>query len=647
KSTRYDYRVIPLKDNNIGRYTDKNEIYARVGEVADISPAPEMSAANYIFEYEEGIYYLDHIGSGKVDQLRKFDVDGGEWSIIPISPFEFGASGNWASGVDEDSNKFYLCQGSRLVSLELGSKVWEETNVDGLNCATNNRLALYEGYLIAVNSNAIQIVDLETHVLVATMDYSGETTIFEKSLRVGDMLTVAFSLTNQSGERIGGLASVNLDELITAAINGQRKNFEILSEFSEDLCFAGSDFALATDGVDHIYYRGQTVEEGSCYSGSPVSLSFNLSSGEWSDHTYPKTMNNERAFVRRDFDMFCSDSRLFVMGGTTDLEGFGSASYEVLGEELDGVFLTWNYFPGAYRARLGGRSVVYQDQIIQVGGRGSVCSSKMGDCVESYDPATGAWVERASLNKGRWEGTSSFVYRDKIVAIGEAPVETYSPNSWEIDVEINSFELDENGKKTNQVLFPTTRTGSCAVNYGDDIYVFGGLAGVEWGADHEFRVEHFIGESNEWVFLDLSQNTLSSRQGHACRVYNGEIYLIGGNSVDNKPNSDIDVYNPETKQWRTLSAKAPFSQNLNADRDAAIYNDNIIFSNIVDFDNGDFGVNLVALHVPTGEIRVFSELPESGHGKRFGFSMASYKGATYLFGGSYGFMVSNVVSVVY
>ncbi len=108
--------------------------------------------------------------------------------------------------------------------------------------------------------------------------------------------------------------------------------------------------------------------------------------------------------------------------------------------------------------------------------------------------------------------------------------------------EMHSFDLNEKSwhilKCTNM---PEPRYRHEAVATADSFYVFGGsITGHAFGFDHTFR---FSFASQEWEMLACRAgrdgNFPEPRTHHSCVLYKGNVYMVGGLTVNRKACDDV------------------------------------------------------------------------------------------------------------
>jgi N-acetylneuraminic acid mutarotase len=202
--------------------------------------------------------------------------------------------------------------------------------------------------------------------------------------------------------------------------------------------------------------------------------------------------------------------------------------------------------------------------------------------VYEYDPATDKWTKKNAMPLLSHH-VAFAEYRGKIYAFGgfvnPTPGLAWVPvdNAWEYDPAADSWKA--------LAAMPTKRGSSVAAVVGDKIYVIGGATlppGSKEPAVHPTRPHLSVGTVDEY---DPATNTWRARtsmtmpRNHAVGgVVNGKIYVIGGRAgaaFITSDSSNVDVveeYDPATDSWGAPRARMPSARSAMA---SGVYNGRI------------------------------------------------------------------------
>lgn len=183
---------------------------------------------------------------------------------------------------------------------------------------------------------------------------------------------------------------------------------------------------------------------------------------------------------------------------------------------------------------------------------GDNISGSSSTTVQRYTPATDTW--EVDTNNG---GTlaplpqpRSVLYcgviNRKIHAIGGWEHGTYKGDHFIYDPESNTWSTGPS--------IPQYPIGQFAATVNNKIYVFGGW----WGTYKDYVLEYSDAES--WC----SKSPMPTARNHGTTaVYNGKIYVIGGQDgqpAQQQPLDVVEMYDPETDTWTTSLAPMPSPQ---------------------------------------------------------------------------------------
>jgi len=203
--------------------------------------------------------------------------------------------------------------------------------------------------------------------------------------------------------------------------------------------------------------------------------------------------------------------------------------------------------------------------------------------VYEYDPATDKWTKKKTMPLLSHH-VAFTEYHGKIYAFGGFVYPASGPAAW-VPVD-NAWEYDPAADSWKVLApMPTRRGSPVAAVVGDKIYVIGGATlpvGSTETAVHPARPHLSVGSVEEY---DPAANTWRPRtsmptaRNHATAgVVNGKIYVIGGRvgtAFITSGSSNIDVveeYDPATDAWGAPRARMPSARSAMA---SGVYNGRI------------------------------------------------------------------------
>jgi len=201
--------------------------------------------------------------------------------------------------------------------------------------------------------------------------------------------------------------------------------------------------------------------------------------------------------------------------------------------------------------------------------------------VYEYDPAADKWTKKKPMALPSHH-VAFTEYKGKIYAFGGFVLPQSGPPSW---VPINNaWEYDPASDSWKALApMPTKRGSPVAVTVGDRIYVIGGaVPGPNQPAVHPAHphmsvgtVEEYDPATNSW----RERASMPTPRNHAVAgAVNGKIYVIGGRvgaAFITTASSNIGVveaYDPATDSWSQGLARMPTARSAGA---AAVYNGRI------------------------------------------------------------------------
>jgi N-acetylneuraminic acid mutarotase len=206
--------------------------------------------------------------------------------------------------------------------------------------------------------------------------------------------------------------------------------------------------------------------------------------------------------------------------------------------------------------------------------------------VYEYDPASDKWTKKKTMPLLSHH-VAFTEYRGKIYAFGGFVYPSSGPAAW-VPVD-NAWEYDPATDSWKALApMPTKRGSPVAAAVGDKIYVIGGATlppGSKETAVHPARphtsvgiVEEYDPATNSW----RARASMPTPRNHATAgAINGKIYVIGGRvgtAFISSGSSNVDVveeYDPSTDAWSAARARMPSARSAMA---SGVYNGRIYVS---------------------------------------------------------------------
>ena len=203
--------------------------------------------------------------------------------------------------------------------------------------------------------------------------------------------------------------------------------------------------------------------------------------------------------------------------------------------------------------------------------------------VYEYDPGTDKWVKKNTMPLLSHH-VAFTEYRGKIYAFGGFVLPASGPPAW--GPVNNAWEYDPASDQWKALApMPTARGSPVAVTVNDRIYVIGGAATLTGPKDavvHPTRPHVSVGTVEEY---DPATNTWRTRssmptpRNHATAgVVNGKVYVIGGRvgaAFISAGSTNVDVveeYDPASDTWGSARARMPSARSAMA---SGVYNGRI------------------------------------------------------------------------
>lgn len=209
---------------------------------------------------------------------------------------------------------------------------------------------------------------------------------------------------------------------------------------------------------------------------------------------------------------------------------------------------SWSTGPGPTPRRHVASAIINNVLYLVSGTQGLTPGSPGSALVEAYDPATGAWTQKASMPDGRRSAVAATV-GGLLYALGGGTQFPFSPTAI-----VRSYDPSTN-TWTDQAPMPTARIGSDP------------LTGIGVGAATVVNgILYALGDSGRFNAYDPSTSTWTTRavmptprDGVGLAVINGKIFAFGGESFSSVF-AAVAVYDPATNTW---TSRAPMPTALN------------------------------------------------------------------------------------
>lgn len=255
--------------------------------------------------------------------------------------------------------------------------------------------------------------------------------------------------------------------------------------------------------------------------------------------------------ARAHFAAGVVEHKIFIYGGQ-DSNGNNLKSTEVL-DLADPSAWTYAAESSNERAEFVGEAsgATLNGKFYVFGTYGGEARKSGKNFVEEYSPASDAWSSKTSMLTNRFSTIAAGYDNEIFVFGGEYAQNEDSKQNFYKVVEAYNPSSDSWRKVGNM---PASRLQPGLGVVGDKAYLFGGALISSWKAYKNVYAYNFA--TKKWISSGLT--ALPTPRifsfGHAAPVLNDKIYLIGGATVDKKPNviaSDkVEIYDPLSNTWQ-------------------------------------------------------------------------------------------------
>ena len=267
------------------------------------------------------------------------------------------------------------------------------------------------------------------------------------------------------------------------------------------------------------------------------------------------TQKADMPTIRSDFSTCVVDGKIFVIGGSLQLEWdeYGDMSLSTV-EMYNPQTDTWEGKANMPTVRSNVSVSVVDGKIYAIGGsklkkyqvpRGFGTESEELPTVEMYDPATDTWTQKADMPTPR--KTKACVVDGKIYAVGGWATANEKSHLGVVEVYDPATDTWEKAQSMNHA-----RCSAAISVVNGKIYAIGGIG---WPPNRDpsgrylSNVEVFNPKTNRW--RERTEMSVP-KASHSTSVIDGKIYVMGGYFQEGRKSktlSVIEVYDPATDRW--------------------------------------------------------------------------------------------------
>ena len=257
--------------------------------------------------------------------------------------------------------------------------------------------------------------------------------------------------------------------------------------------------------------------------------------------------------VRSNVSVSVVDDKIYAIGGSKMKKyqvprGFGNESEELPTVEMyDPATDTWTQKADMPTPRKT-KTCVVDGKIYAIGGWSTANEQSQLETVEVYDPATDTWAKAQSMNHARCSAAISVVNGEIYAVGGIGWPPNYDPSGRYLSsLYLSSVEVFN--PKTNQwqerteMSVPKAAHSTSVID--GKIYVMGGYFQEERKLNRLSTIEVYDPATDRWT---QESEMLIGKIGHAAEVIDGQIYIFGGG-----PPTSVQVYDPRTVSRRVNS----------------------------------------------------------------------------------------------
>ncbi|WP_312281921.1 kelch repeat-containing protein [Oscillibacter sp.] len=284
-----------------------------------------------------------------------------------------------------------------------------------------------------------------------------------------------------------------------------------------------SPMTTVRSSFSSLVMEGKIYAIGGISYGSKLMDIYDPVTDVWTQKTIPGSANYSEATA--------IDDKIYIVDGGSSVAGNNVVYiYNTLADSWD---TTNNIIPRVYH-----QVAVVNDKLYVIGGHNiinNVVSTL--DSVEMYDPSTGNWTTKASMNLPR-EKLKVEVVNGKIYAIGG-----YTPGNWLTSVEEYDPVADTWTTKADMNI-KTAYFESAVLN--NKIYISGG----DGSSTHLNQLQAYDPETNIWT---IKAPMLLERENHQFISADNKLYAVGG-SNNTGISAAAESYDPTTDSWESIAS---------------------------------------------------------------------------------------------
>ena len=235
------------------------------------------------------------------------------------------------------------------------------------------------------------------------------------------------------------------------------------------------------------------------------------------------------------------DGKLYSFGGYYDDKWYATNNAYV----YDSTTNKWSNLPKVPRPMTHVGTVVDDRRFILAGGNSADDRNyriEAIDNVYAFDVDTNKWSNLPSLPSARAGGGLALVDRTLHYFGGVNIARQEQPTHWTLNLEDLGAGWQDAGT------FPYNRTHFSTTSIGDQVYVIGGLIGINKDSKDFADGYRYDTKTGTWTQIADLPKPLSHTTD-ASIVHDGKIWLFGGEIAYNVIQSSVYIYDPATNSW--------------------------------------------------------------------------------------------------
>lgn len=252
--------------------------------------------------------------------------------------------------------------------------------------------------------------------------------------------------------------------------------------------------------------------------------------------------------TRFESHAFSYGGKLYVMGGWKD----GSFNSTTRVDVYDPATNKWTQKRNmqAPETHAGAALDEKNGVIYFVGGHRGKYPSTPTDEVWKYSIASDTWTKLAIKLPYKMGANACQIVNGKLYSFGGNYADRVTNTGDVFVLDLNNISA---GFKKQANKMPTPRDHVSSVVLNGKIYVFGGEIGHDKRHDQQSLLHSYNPATDTWTRLANMPGEKSHAESSAF-VWNGQIYLAGGQTNPQASTSSVWRYNPSTNKWTTLAS---------------------------------------------------------------------------------------------